>query len=94
MAKILLKTVAAEIGMEEKVLRKHLRDNGFKKSERQWSWEEGHPDLVKIKEEAPKWKEEAKPTEPEPVTEESKNDVETVNPEPTDETTVSENEAQ
>lgn len=67
MTKVLLKTVAAEVGLEEKRLRKLLRDKAFVKTERQWSWDEGSADLAKIRAEAKAWDKEEKAETPVPT---------------------------
>lgn len=67
--KVVLKTVAAEVGLEEKRLRKLLRDQKFTKADRQWSWAEDHPDLEKIRTNAKAWDAEDKAPAATPVVE-------------------------
>lgn len=55
MANVLLKEVAVKVGMDEKKLRKLLRDQKLSKSGRFWVWEEGNEQLALILEKAKEW---------------------------------------
>jgi hypothetical protein len=53
--KVLLKEVAGTVGMDEKKLRRFLREKKFSKPARQWFWDEGSADLLNILANAKSW---------------------------------------
>jgi CO/xanthine dehydrogenase Mo-binding subunit len=55
---VLLKDVAKQVGMDDKKLRRFLREKKFQKPARQWFWPEGSADLATILENAKKWEKE------------------------------------